>query len=784
MDLIDDRSSVQDVTAGIVPNFGDSDNINAESGDAFDQDGQQDQQQQMPLDIQSLLGAEKLNKLKRGLWFIIRGQKINSMDGIAEFFEQVKEEMARQQLRDESSKAGGTSTLVENMMTSFQSSVHYGSAPSSAFSSSANLFGGGNNTTVVSASTAPSSGSKGNSAAAQNPLTGMNGEAMDSASRVEQKIREQTGDDNIGQFSTSTSVGLDPNLLPSNQEVNRDLRRREEENGAFPMKNNNSTTSSSGGKLGTVRSPKQQQQQQAANTNSVILGGLTFEEAKNSDRLRPRVMLKSIPETEEQMEQSRITDFIETWSDTVSLIIIISQLFVLYSVCFRAGFSVPVTATSIVFDKIFADLVAIASIVYRCVAPFKEHGRWHFDKRTRFVKYLCSGALLIDVVGVFPLDLVGYGLGYHCAVFRPSECGLVDGLFQLNRLLQCRGMLGNFGAVAETLFLRRGLHPILGRCAEVLLTLICLTHIVSCSWFFQLSRNDRSDMYDYYGDGFDHKPLDFQYFMVVDWSAKSLVGLSPSGSNYPPKSLDQAYLIILTIVGVAIFTNYIATIKLYFDRDCPEKSHFQLLDETIDMVNYMELDEGFRDDCLAYFNHMFQARFHVSGMKDFEDDLTQGLARKMRFVVGRELVQHIPLLKSLQSNEPFIVSLMQRIEPLVLPPNTTIFKRDDSGSTMLVLIKGFVNILSPKDDATVVATLGPGKVVGEVALLMDSPRTATVVSCSEFLNVLSLDRRQMSELIMLFPEIAPILMAEMATRMHQLNQQKQKQQQHQQQQGK
>ena len=329
-------------------------------------------------------------------------------------------------------------------------------------------------------------------------------------------------------------------------------------------------------------------------------------------------------------------------------------------------------------------------------------------------------------------------------------------------------MLTNFGDVAETLFLRRGLHPILGRVVEVVLLILCLAHVVTCSWNLLLSRGDKTGLYEFFGDNFDDQGIALQYFLVLDWAIKSLVGLSPRGTSFPEPAIDQAYVIVLTLVGVAVFTNFIATIKLYFDRDCPEKTHAMLLDETIDMAQYMHLTDAYRDECMAYFSHLFNARFHLAGMRDFEDDLAGGLARKLRFVVGRDLVRHVPLLRSLKDNEPFVVSLMQRIEPLVLPPATVIFKRDDAGSTMLVIVNGFVDVLSPADDVTVVAKLGPGKVVGEVALLMDAPRTATVVSCDGFINVLSLDRRQMGELFMLFPEIAPILMQEMAVRMQQL----------------
>lgn len=656
-----------------------------------------------PLDSVS---EEKMMRIKRGLWFIVRGQKINTIDGVADFFEQVKEEMSRQQLREETEAAGGTANFIESMVTSMAT----GSRPSTAqdpFGSSFN------------SSTSSSNGSF------------RRGGARVAASRA-QNGGEDNGEDEAEQ-AAAERARAERQARAEQEEYDRQEREAEE---------------------------------QAAELKRQEV------EAATQGRLPPivkaRTVLDYAIETAEQKEQRAITEFIESWADTVSLCIVMSQLFVLYSTGIHAGFNQPVTVTSICFDKIFGDLVAIACIIYRCVAPFKEYGMWQFDWKRRTWRYLTSGNMLIELFGVVPLDLIGYSLGSHCALTRPDRCAVVGGHWQLNRLAQCWGMFTNFGSVAETLFLRRGLHPILGRVAEVFLYLVCMSHFVACSFNLLLSRGDSKELYTFFDAGFDNQTLAHQYFLVSDWAMKSLIGLSPRGSSFPEHGWDQTVVILITVVGVSMFTLTIATVKLYFDRDVPEKAHAQLVDETLDMVQYMKLEDSFRDECLNYFNHMFHARFHLSGMKDFEDDLAGGLARKMRFVVGRELVGHIPLLRSLQDNEPFIVSLMQRIAPMVLPPDTIIFKREELGSTMLVIIKGIVKVLSPEDDTSVVALLGSGKVVGEVALLMDAPRTATVVSGASFINALSLDRKDMGELIMLFPEIAPILMQQMAERMQQL----------------
>ncbi len=73
-----------------------------------------------PVDPLEALGRDKLDRIKRGLWLILRGQKITTIEGVAEFFDMVKEEMERKRLRDESTRHGGTAGMVENLvMNSF-----------------------------------------------------------------------------------------------------------------------------------------------------------------------------------------------------------------------------------------------------------------------------------------------------------------------------------------------------------------------------------------------------------------------------------------------------------------------------------------------------------------------------------------------------------------------------------------------------------------------------------------------------------------------------------------
>jgi len=81
-----------------------------------------------------------------------------------------------------------------------------------------------------------------------------------------------------------------------------------------------------------------------------------------------------------------------------------------------------------------------------------------------------------------------------------------------------------------------------------------------------------------------------------------------------------------------------------------------------------------------------------------------------------------------------LVSISKKMRAIVFPPKTVIFRQGDQGDEFYLIRKGSVDILQ-KDGKTdrAVATLGDGKFFGEVALLKDQPRNATVATNVETL---------------------------------------------------
>jgi CRP/FNR family transcriptional regulator, cyclic AMP receptor protein len=94
-----------------------------------------------------------------------------------------------------------------------------------------------------------------------------------------------------------------------------------------------------------------------------------------------------------------------------------------------------------------------------------------------------------------------------------------------------------------------------------------------------------------------------------------------------------------------------------------------------------------------------------------------------------------------------------------------IFVEDDEGNAMYVVRSGRVNILTY---GTVLESVGPNGMFGEMALIDGSPRSATAVA-SEACEVAPIDKAAFAHLVRQDPEFALRVMRLLAQRIRQMN---------------
>jgi CRP-like cAMP-binding protein len=107
----------------------------------------------------------------------------------------------------------------------------------------------------------------------------------------------------------------------------------------------------------------------------------------------------------------------------------------------------------------------------------------------------------------------------------------------------------------------------------------------------------------------------------------------------------------------------------------------------------------------------------------------------------------------------------QEAGALQLAPGEFLFKEGDKGEKMFVLLEGEMEILLGD---FVLETVKSGALIGEMALIDDSPRTASVMAKSPS-RLAEIDRRRFHFLVQQTPHFATHVMKTLADRLRHMN---------------
>lgn len=123
--------------------------------------------------------------------------------------------------------------------------------------------------------------------------------------------------------------------------------------------------------------------------------------------------------------------------------------------------------------------------------------------------------------------------------------------------------------------------------------------------------------------------------------------------------------------------------------------------------------------------------------------------------VKEHFIQKIPLFQTMAHNEEFVSNLATALQSESVAPNQFFARQGDaSDGRMFVIAHGHAEVLqrrSSDSPAAVVATLRAGDFFGELALLLDTPRVASVVARGHC-HVYTLSRDAFETLAVAYPD--------------------------------
>jgi CRP-like cAMP-binding protein len=137
-------------------------------------------------------------------------------------------------------------------------------------------------------------------------------------------------------------------------------------------------------------------------------------------------------------------------------------------------------------------------------------------------------------------------------------------------------------------------------------------------------------------------------------------------------------------------------------------------------------------------------RVFVLARRDFDALLASDIAFRSRVQAAlayRDELRDMPLFHDLAPRE--VDALVARLVPRSVRCGETIIRQGEVGDRFYVIRSGRLRV---ERDGVVLTDLGPGEAFGEIALLFDVPRTATVVAVEDA-RLLGLDAQDFRDVL-------------------------------------
>jgi hypothetical protein len=202
-----------------------------------------------------------------------------------------------------------------------------------------------------------------------------------------------------------------------------------------------------------------------------------------------------------------------------------------------------------------------------------------------------------------------------------------------------------------------------------------------------------------------------------------------SGNDIGPRSTTHLLLItLLLFVGAIINASIFGNIAVILQQLNVKAAKLQ---EKIECANStmksLKIDDDLKKAINKYLVYTHSNLEQQNELDLFLSLLSPSFRSKVRFSILKDAISKSPVI---DSNQDAITEMLQDLSILLFQPEHIIVKQGSSGHTIYFIAHGefSVYVTNEKNHEILVNTIGEGQYFGEVALIKNCVRTATVKS--------------------------------------------------------
>ncbi|XP_034385719.1 cyclic nucleotide-gated cation channel beta-1 [Cyclopterus lumpus] len=378
------------------------------------------------------------------------------------------------------------------------------------------------------------------------------------------------------------------------------------------------------------------------------------------------------------------------------------------------------------------DLIYIADIlVFQPRLQFVRGGDIVCDKKDMRENYMTTERFKMDVISLFPLEILYCFTG-------------VNSLLRFPRLLKYMAFF-EFNDRMEAVMKKAYIYRVIRTSTYLLYSL----HINACLFYWGSDYEGLgSTKWVYNGKG-------NAYIRCYYFAVKTLITIG--GLPDPTTVFEICFQLINYFVGVFAFSIMIGQMRDVVGAATAGENYYRAcMDSTVKYMNSYNIPGEVQNRIKTWYDYTWKSQ----GMLD-EQELLMQLPAKMRLDmavdVNYTIVSKVALFQG--CDRQMVFDLLTRLKSVVYLPGDFVCKKGEIGREMYIIKQGEVQVVGGPDLQTVFVTIRSGSVFGEISLLAGgggNRRTANV-KAHGFANLFILDKKDLAEILVHYPESQKLL---------------------------
>lgn len=427
--------------------------------------------------------------------------------------------------------------------------------------------------------------------------------------------------------------------------------------------------------------------------------------------------------------------FRKNWDRAMLVLALITCVCVPYFIAFK-----PENIQEFSIAMMASDIIWTIDIIFNFFTTYFDSNEEEIFHQWKIVKNYLTGEFVLDLLATFPI--------YNLAIFinpelSHSELLLVFMMLRLVRVLRLGRML-RYARLHEDI---KGILKLV----VFSLYIVLVVHLFASIWWYITKLNENwipvPDFLHEETHIFDSEL--WKQYTELYYHGVWLV----FGGEVGARTILQAYSAsVMMIIGTVIAELLKGEMSVLMEHLNRRLSEFEsLLDETISTCEHLKLPLELTNRVIKY---LFSTQRQLSAQEEYETFrkyISPSLMNEVRASIYLPIISKNPVFhKETQLTQFFI----QKLENLFSKPEEDIITEGTQADAMYFVVNGscLVTVRDENKQKHEVCGLYPGSHFGEIGLIYNIPRTATVTS-SGYCTIASLSKHDFQHIINLYPAL-------------------------------